>query len=139
MRAVMDTNVLVAALRSQHGASFQILQFWRQQRWTLVLSNTVVTEYEEVLRREAASLYLPSEDVGKLLDAFCFLAERRTLTERPLPIATDPDDEAFVHLAVEARARYIITHNVRHLAPARAHGIEVVTPAQFCTILRRAT
>ena len=138
IRAVMDTNVLVAALRSQRGASFQVLQFWRERKWTLVLSNTVATEYEEVLRREAASLYLPHQDVGKLLDAMCALAERRPLGARPLPITADPDDEAFVHLAVDAQSRYLITHNVRHLKPARDHGIEVMTPAEFCSIVREA-
>jgi putative PIN family toxin of toxin-antitoxin system len=138
IRAVMDTNVLVAALRSEGGASFQLLRLCRQERWKLVLSNTVATEYEEILRREAAWLYLAPEDVDKLLDALCLLAERRTLPERPLPVLSDPDDEPLVHLAVEAGVRYLVTHNVRHLAPARQHGIEVVTPAEFLSIVKRA-
>jgi len=137
IRAVMDTNVLVAALRSQAGASFALLQFWRQEKWKLVLSNTVVTEYEEILRREASALYLPLEDVVKLLDALCVLAERWTLPERPLPTLSDLDDEPLLHLAVEAGVRYLVTHNVRHLEPARQLGIEVMTPAQFLTIIRK--
>ena len=46
----MDTNVLYAGLRSRRGASFQILEALWQRKWTLVLSNTVLTEYEEILR-----------------------------------------------------------------------------------------
>ena len=49
-RAVMDTNVLYAGLRSRRGASFQILEALWQRKWTLVLSNTVLTEYEEIIR-----------------------------------------------------------------------------------------
>ena len=39
VRAVMDTNVLVAALRSRHGASFEVLRRLRLGQWTAVLSN----------------------------------------------------------------------------------------------------
>jgi len=41
--------------------------------------------------------------------------------------------------SASARSRadtYLVTHNVRHLAPSRQHGIDVVTPAQFLAILR---
>lgn len=37
MRAVMDTNVLVAGLRSQRGASNELLSLLRAGQWTLVL------------------------------------------------------------------------------------------------------
>jgi putative PIN family toxin of toxin-antitoxin system len=131
IRALLDTNVLVAALRSTRGASYEVLQRWRAGDWKLVLSNTVVTEYEEILIRERESFHLDQTEMHELLDALCVLAERRTLPERPLPILTDPDDEPFVHLAVEAQVRYLITHNVRHLAAAKQHGIEIVTPANF--------
>ena len=52
MRAVMDTNVLFAGLRSRQGAGHQLLRLLSQRRWTLVLSNTLLTEYQEVLHRE---------------------------------------------------------------------------------------
>ena len=42
MRAVMDTNVLVAAFRSRSGASYELLRLLREGKWTLVLSNTVL-------------------------------------------------------------------------------------------------
>jgi putative PIN family toxin of toxin-antitoxin system len=134
LRAVLDTNVLVAALRSQRGASYELLRLWRQEQWKLVLSDTLVTEYEEILRREASSLYLRLSDIQSLLDALCVHAERPVLLDRPLPLLSDPDDETLVHLAVAARVRYLITHNIRHLEPARTLGIEVVTPANFLCI-----
>ena len=43
-RAVMDTNVLYAGLRSHEGASFQLLRLLRAGQWTLLLSNTVAIE-----------------------------------------------------------------------------------------------
>jgi predicted nucleic acid-binding protein len=52
-----------------------------------------------------------------------------------LRAVVDTNDEAQVHLATEAGVDYIVTHNVRHLAPARTLGIVVLTPKEFLNIL----
>ena len=52
LRAVLDTNVLVAAFRSKTGASFEIFRQLRIGAWTPILSNHLVHEYEEVLKQE---------------------------------------------------------------------------------------
>lgn len=52
IRAVLDTNVFLSALRSRNGASFQIVDRLERGEFTLVLSQTVLAEYEEVLNRE---------------------------------------------------------------------------------------
>ena len=59
IRAVLDTNVILASLLSKRGASFEILQKLRRGDWRLVLSNHLLLEYEEVLKRNAATLGLP--------------------------------------------------------------------------------
>lgn len=56
MKAVLDTNVLVSALRSRRGASFEIVRRLRLGEWKAVLSNHLLFEYEEVLMREAPVL-----------------------------------------------------------------------------------
>jgi len=138
-RAVMDTNVLYAGLRSCEGASFQLLLLLRAGQWTLLLSNTVATEYEEILLREAAELGITREETNKLLDDFCVLAERCHLSGRWQPLLPDPDDEAFAHLASEAKADYLVTHNQRHYEPIRHRGIRVVTPKAFLDTVRAGT
>jgi len=50
---VLDTNVLVTALRSRRGASFALLRLVGNGRWRLHLSTALLLEYEEVCRREA--------------------------------------------------------------------------------------
>jgi putative PIN family toxin of toxin-antitoxin system len=132
----MDTNVLYAGLRSRRGASFEILDGLWQAKWTLVLSNTVLTEYEEVLKREAGPLNLTTERIDRLLDALCASAEQRHPSEVWTPILTDPDDEAFVHLAVAAKADHLVTHNLRHLEPSRRLGINLLAPKDFLAIIR---
>ncbi len=137
LRAVMDTNVLVAGLRSRSGASHELLRLLREGRWVLALSNTVASEYHEVLHREAPALELTHAEVDKFLDALCALAEQRSLTTEWQPAAIDPDDEALVQLAREAGIAYLVSHNVRHVAAAERFGVHVVRPADFLTLLRQ--
>lgn len=132
----MDTNVLVAGLRSKRGASHEVLQLLRAGRWTLLLSNTVLGEYHEVLHREVAALDLTHEDVDAYLDVICALAEQRTLTTAWEPAAADPDDEAFVQLAREAQVDYLVTHNVNDVAGAAQFSVQVVRPAEFLNAVR---
>jgi predicted nucleic acid-binding protein len=100
------------------------------------LSNTVATEYEEILLREAIVLGLTQEETSKLLDDICALAERCHLSGRWQPLLSDPDDEAFAHLAFESKADYLVTHNQRHYEPMRQLGIRVVTPKDFLDTVR---
>ena len=137
LRAVMDTNVLYAALRSRQGASHEIFDALWQQRWTLVLSQTTLTEYEEVLKREAATLRLDLAQIDRLLSALCALAERHPTSDTWVPILHDPDDEAFVQLAVEAKAEALVSHNLGHLTPARALGVNLLAPREFLAIIRQ--
>jgi putative PIN family toxin of toxin-antitoxin system len=138
MRAVMDTNVLVAALRSRSGASYELLRLLREGRWALVLSNTVLCEYHEVLHREAAVLKLTHAGADAYLDALCALAEQRTLTSEWQPAAADPDDEPLVQLAREAEVLYLVTHNIRDVRGAAQFGVQVLRPAQFLELVRKA-
>ena len=136
LRAVLDTNVLLSALRSQHGASHELLRLLRARHWKVVLGNTVLTEYEEVLKREASSLGLTLPEIDSFLDALCVLAEQCHPSGGWVPLLADPDDEAFAHLAAELRADALTTFNVRHFIPARDRGIPVMTPAAFLAKLR---
>ena len=79
VRAVLDTNVLVAAFRSRRGASFEVFHRLRHGDWTAVLSNHLLYEYEEVLKRQARALGLGLGDVDELLNAVCARAEEWTL------------------------------------------------------------
>lgn len=136
MRAVMDTNVLVSAFRSRRGASFEVFRRLRLGQWTIVLSNHLLFEYEEILKRDAAAIGLSLEDVDQILNAVCARAEAWRLSHGWQPILTDADDEPLVQLAVESEARCVVTHNVRDLQPATRLGIELLRPRQFLAKLK---
>ncbi len=135
LRAVMDTNVLYSAFRSRLGRSFDVFVALRQDRWRAVLSDHLLHEYEEILKAHAAELGLSLAHIDALLDAICARAEEWPLAAGWLPVLDDPDDEPLVQLAYDSVARRIITHNLRHLAPARALGVEVLLPREFAAML----
>lgn len=135
IRAVLDTNVLDSAFRSSRGYSFKVFVALRQGRWRAVLSNHLIHEYEEILKAHAAELGLSLADINTLLDAICARAEEWQLAPGWLPILADPDDEPLVQLAYDSAARRIVTHNIRHLRPARALGIEVLLPREFAAMI----
>jgi len=131
LRAVLDTNVLVAALRSRSGASFEIFRRLLKNEWTAILSNHLIYEYEEVLKRQAVTFTLNYNDVDELLSAICARAEEISLRHHWDPVLADPDDEPLVQLAQESGALVIVTHNTRHLHPATQLGIQVLKPREF--------
>jgi putative PIN family toxin of toxin-antitoxin system len=136
--AVMDTNVLYAAMYSRLGASFEILRRLRAGEWVAVVSNHLLHEYEEILKRHAGELGLSLEDTDELLNAICACAKECQLQPGWWPVLSDPDDEPLVQLASESSAKRIVTHNWKHLSPATKIGIAVLKPGEFLTILTAA-
>lgn len=132
----MDTNVLYAAFRSRLGASFEVFQRLRRDEWRAVVSNHLIHEYEEVLKRKAGELGLSFADVDELLNAICARAEEWSLQPGWQPVLADADDEPLVQLAYESRAERIVSHNVRHMRPAAALAVDVLKPREFLAMLR---
>ncbi len=130
--------MLVSALRSRRGASFEIVRRLRLGQWRAVLSNHLLFEYEEVLKRQAPALGLAAEDVDEFLNAVAARSEECALAPGWKPVLSDPDDEPLVQLACESGVNMIVTHNVRDLAPAVELGVEVLKPSEFLARIREA-
>lgn len=68
-QVVLDTNVLVAAMRSRQGASFRLLSLLGDSRWRPNLTVAVALEYEAVLKRNCRDFGLTEADIDDALDA----------------------------------------------------------------------
>ena len=68
---VIDTNVMVAGLRSRRGSAFRLLTLVGTGRFDIHLSVPLVLEYEEVLLRELPHLQVPRSVVEDVLDFHC--------------------------------------------------------------------
>lgn len=132
---VVDTNILIAGLRSKQGASYKLLTLLNDRRWQLNISIALIFEYEEVLNRNMESLGLNQQKIDVLLDGLCAIANHREIFYLWRPLASDPDDDFLLELAIEARADFIITYNRRDLEQAIRFGIQVLTPKAFLELV----
>jgi putative PIN family toxin of toxin-antitoxin system len=128
---ILDTNVLLAGLRSSRGASYKLLSQLNDRRWRLNISTTLVLEYEEVLKRERLWLGLNLEDIDRIINGICAIARHRQIFYLWRPVAREPDDDFLIDLAVECQADYIITYNKRDLQAAERFGIRIASPKEF--------
>ncbi|HEX9869846.1 MAG TPA: putative toxin-antitoxin system toxin component, PIN family [Candidatus Tectomicrobia bacterium] len=128
---VLDSNVLVSGLRSSRGASYQVLNALRDQRFRIAISVPLALEYEVVLRRHARELGLTQQEAIGLVDYLCAVGHRQSVHFLWRPTLRDPGDEFILELAVAAGCKAIVTHNIRHFAGAEQFGLTVLTPAAF--------
>lgn len=128
---MLDSSVLVAALRSRQGASFRLLELLRDGRFEIAVSVPLVLEYEAVLVRHAAELNLSREAAVGVVDFLCSVGHRQEIHFLWRPSLTDPQDEFVLELAVAANCDAIVTHNVRDFAGAKDFKPQVLTPSAF--------
>jgi len=128
---VLDTNVLVAGLRSSLGASFALLGLVDRGHFTVGLTTALVLEYEAVCTRSLDALGLTADDIGLLLDHLCRVGRRAAVRFRLRPSVADPGDEMVLEAAVATGSTWIVTHNVRDMVVGAArYGVEVITPGE---------
>ena len=130
-RIVVDTNVLVAAIRSRRGASFKLLSLVDSGAFELALSVPLVLEYEEVLKRGARVAGLTHQDVDDILDYLCRVAHQQPIYFLWRPVLRDPHDDMVLEVAVESESKYIVTFNLRDFAGAQQFGVAVAEPRRF--------
>ncbi len=130
-RVVIDTNVLIAAMRSRRGAAFKLITLLGDPRWQPVVSVALVFEYEEIAKREAAKLGIPEWVIESILDMFCRVGSRHTIRFRIRPSLPDPDDEFLLELAAASQADFLVTYNLHDFRGSEDYGIRAVTPGEF--------
>lgn len=127
---VIDTNVLVSALRSRLGASYALLAELGRHRYQHVVTVPLAMEYEDVLLRPGM-VRVGTQAVGDVLDYLCATAIRQPVHFLWRPRLADVKDDMVLEAAVNGQCAAIITWNVRNFAAASEFGIAVVDPKTF--------
>jgi putative PIN family toxin of toxin-antitoxin system len=139
---VLGTDVLVAAFRSNAGASRRILEMALAREFEILLSVPLMFEYEAVLTRpeHLSASGASVEDVGDVLDGLAAVGKRVRLAFRWRPQLLDPNDDMVLETAVNGQADAIVTFNERDFNPAAARfGCRVMRPGEFLHLLARET
>ena len=129
---VLDTNVLVSALKSSLGTSFRLLSMVEHGSFTVHVSTTLVTEYEAVLKR--GNILLADEEIDDIVDFICSRAVLNKIFYLWRPVLKDPGDDFILELAVKANA-IIVTWNEADFKNAAKFGVTVMTPRKFLALL----
>jgi putative PIN family toxin of toxin-antitoxin system len=134
MRIVLDTNVLVSGLRTPFGSSGEIVRMVFSGELILCIDARILSEYKEVLNRP--KFKFDKNKVAILIDFIMQYGQvvSSSPLKSPLP---DPDDEAFLAIAIVGNVKILITGNKVHYPSSSREGIEILSPSEFIDFLRK--
>jgi putative PIN family toxin of toxin-antitoxin system len=138
-RVVLDTNVVVAALRSKQGASFKLLSLLAEDWYEIAISVPLLLEYEDVLARQLPAGLYSQQEMDGFLDFVCQVAHRQSIFFLWRPCVPDPKDDMVLELAIAARCEAIVTHNQRDFAGTVQLGVRIDASKNFLRILEESS
>ena len=128
---VIDTNVIIGALKSQRGASYKLLMSLTDNVFASNISVPLFIEYESVAKRENLVDDLSEKDIEVILDYFLSKSKIQKIFYLWRPILKDPKDDLVLELAVKSQSKYIVTFNKKDFKECEQFGIVAVTPYEF--------
>jgi predicted nucleic acid-binding protein len=134
-RVVLDTNVILAAMRSRAGASHRLLLTIGHPRWLSVVTPALMYEYEDVARRPGATPALSPQEVTYILDMIYRESHRQIVWFSWRPLSPDPGDDAILEAAIAGRCDYVVSFNERHMRAARDFGVQVFRPVDLLKLI----
>ena len=136
MKIVLDTNIVLSALLSNRGASNLLLTWlFKSKKKYNVVSNTLVTEFEDVLTRDKNIKQfnnLTKEEVLSFIDDICLISYHQVIHFLWRPFLKDSNDDMVLEVAVNANVRAIITFNPKDFKGVKEQfGIDILTPKEY--------
>jgi putative PIN family toxin of toxin-antitoxin system len=139
LRLVLDTDVLVAAMRSRGGASWQLVDRALAREFTLLLSVPLFLEYEAVLTREEHRKVhrLSVPELDEVINSLVRVAEAVQIRFLWRPLLSDPTDDMVLETAVNGRADLLVTFNQKDFAAvAEGFAFKILRPSEALHRLR---
>ena len=136
MKAVIDTNVLIAGLLWR-GPPHALLEQVRAGIVSLVSSPALLAELADVIGRTKFDAILMRTNTSRerSLTAVRQLAEVIEPPPLPQPVCRDPDDDHVLALAVAAKVELIVSGDNDLLSLESFESIAIVAPAQAVSII----
>lgn len=138
MRVVLDTNVLLSALISPHGAPDIIYRAWRAAKFDIVTSTIQLNEIRRASRYPKFKSILQPAKVGTMINNLQHTIILNRLTTKVE--ADDPNDSFLLSMAVDGDANYLVTGDRRAglLQKKKIGQTQILSPASFCLKVLRA-
>ena len=139
-RVVLDTSVVVSALRTRLGAGNAVLRLVAERRLVMLASPPLFLEYEDVLERPEHRLAhgLAPPAIDEFLAELAALIEPVEVHFQWRPQSRDPNDEMVLEAAINGGAHALVTYNVADFAAAAERfRISILTPPQLLKRMKR--
>ena len=139
MRLVLDTDVIIAAMRSPEGGSAALLNLIDQGFGTILLSVPFILEYEAIchLPEHRLASGLNGKEIDVFISTLVDMAYPVDIHYHWKPQLRDPGDEMVLETAINGRADALVTFNHKDYGdiPAR-FGIELMLPREALVRIR---
>ena len=132
---VIDTNVMLSALKSINGKSNQLLQEIGTGRFDFAISVPLILEYEAILKKHLDRTYYSDDDIDDFLNYLCQIGKHIKLFYLWRPYLRDGFDDHILELAIHSNSEMIITFNKKDFKEAEDLGIITLTPREFMDTL----
>ncbi|MDQ5984966.1 MAG: hypothetical protein CSYNP_00664 [Syntrophus sp. SKADARSKE-3] len=128
MKAVFDTNVLIAAFLTE-GLCSGLLIRARKRAFNLVLCDDLIREFDSIM---AKKFKLTSTDISEISAIISEAAAEMLHKHNHVPsICRDPNDDMVIACAVDAAADYIVTGDDDLLVLKKYKNIMIINPRNF--------
>jgi uncharacterized protein len=133
VRAVFDTNVLVAAFAAE-GMCSKILTRGRKRQFHLIACPIILQEFNRVLIKKFSATRDEARSALRIVSEAIHSVVRPSHSLQS--VCRDPDDDAILACALEARADYLVTGDVDLLELKVFRRIQIVTPRDFESLFK---
>lgn len=133
---VIDTNVILSALQSNKGKSFELISKITEDVFDFAISVPLTLEYEAVLKRKLDRTIFTDTDIEDFINYLCKVGIKTKLFYLWRPYLKDPFDDHVLEVTIQANARTIVTYNKKDFKEAENLGLKILTPKEFLETLQ---
>ncbi len=130
-KIIIDTNVIVSALKSKKGTSHALFKLIGKQQFVCNISVPLIVEYEKVLLDPALEIPFTQTKIKKILNFVCANSNHHRIFYLWRPFLKDEKDDMVLELAVSSNCDFIVTFNRRDFKGVEKFGVQVQTPKEF--------
>jgi len=133
IRAIIDTTTLLSGI-GWEGKPKQILNYWLDNKFTIVTSPEILEEVREVFFRSKFD-FIDIDKKNEFILNLASLAEIIYPTHK-VDICRDKDDNKFIEAAISAKVNFIVSSDKDLQVIKEYNGIKIISVDEFLKILK---
>lgn len=136
MKIVIDANVFISFLLTRSPTISLLLHFWQQKKFTLLATDEIILEIQQVLERFVATKLIKEQEAAALLRRLKKEAEIITSLSQ-IDISPDKKDNRYLACAKDGKADYLISGDQHLLGLKSFADAKILSPTEFLQIIKK--